>query len=982
MYMARTGAITTSNEGCQQTSYSKEKDEVLKEFKVDPTLGLSEEEAKHRLAEHGQNVLPKTKRSIWRLYFAPFLQNTIIIIYLLAATLMIVLIYVLSLPHSLFFSVYLNFGIVILNALIAIFQQLRAQTSLNALKKLAKNECVVIRDGNRVVISSGQVVPGDILDLQEGARIVADARVIQASNLSVSEASINGESMPVNKHVQPIDLKIECRPSILELKNCVFSGTFVTKGNGRAVVFATGIDTEIGRISKGLSEFITQDIPLTHKINKFANILAIFVLVIFFIYWAFTVIVDIDRGILSVYFGVDLINSIQLGLKFIPINLVLLATIILLTGVVAIARKGVLTRNLNAIESLGLASVVCTDKTGTLTKNEMTVKFIWAGDQIFELTGAGYSRDGQVLFNGERAERSRFKVLEKLAISGMMNNNADFQEEEVKIAGKQAKTIKVRHVIGDPMEAALDVVAEKLGISEKEETSRFELMIEYPFESDLKRMAKVWASKESSLGGKWIVYEKGASELMLERSSRIMYDEDEESDLDDAKRALVRKCVDRWASQGFRTLGIAYREIDALPEGEEYQRDEVEKELVFLGFVIIQDPPRDNVKTAVQACNSAGVGVVMITGDSVVTGRAIAKELGIFQERKGDIVAEGKEIATLSDADFFRTSVFARVSPDDKENIVRRYQDHKHVVAMTGDGVNDALALGLADVGLAMGIAGTDVAKEAAALIISDDSFATIEVGIREGRALFAKIRAMIFYYIFANVGEAIVLISTAFMYKGFLLFDTGLQINIIYFFMHSLPPIGLTFDRTPKEVMNEKPRDGEEIFNRNNLRMLIASIIVLVVPLFISAMMVFEKFMTPPVLQLYIEFEHNPSLAAYANNTAEINNALAEPRTIAITILFIVETIVVFVIRRPNIPIYKTFRRDMSPTLIVMVILNFFVLFAIIYIPLQKYIKILNFYVTPLSLNDWIEVLVLSLPALPVLEVFKLYFRRHHQYF
>ncbi|MEX2729440.1 MAG: cation-translocating P-type ATPase [Candidatus Sigynarchaeum springense] len=953
------------------TYYAKDAETVLAEFNTDDMTGLSSEEAQRRQVVYGLNELPKVKRSIYKLYFAPVLENTIIMIFLLAAGFMLVVSLIIQ---KSIVSPLINFIVIILNACIAIGQQLRAQKSLESLKRLTKNVCTVIRGGIKISVDSTKVVPGDILDLQEGDRIVADARIVSEASFFVNESAITGESQPVQKTSKTL-AEGEIISGIHKIKNCVFSGTFVTKGNARAVVFATGIHTEIGNISKNLNLVTAeQEIPLKGKINKFANWLAIFVAIMFvaLLIYVLIVMATIPGSFTPTNFWWRFVNTVELALKFVPINIVLLSTIILITGVLAIAAKGVITRKLTAVEALGRASVVCTDKTGTLTKNAMTVQKVWANDRLFDVTGLGYSRDGAILLGDRVVNKDDFKSLKKLVIAGLLDNNAEVVEEDFKVARKGEHVQLVRKVIGDPMEGALDVLGEKLKIYESEMLKHLKFIKEFPFDSELKRMTKIWASTSPKIKHEWMAFIKGATELILDRSTSIMEDEEEHAPLDDKRKKRIKDEVQKWASKGFRTLGIAWKDLKALPEGREYTRDEVETDITFLGFVVIQDPPREGVRDAVLACERAGVTVVMITGDSKDTGAAIGRELGIYDE--GEIVVEGKDIPNLDDETFMKTAVFARVSPNDKQIIVKRYQDKGKTVAMTGDGVNDALALGMADVGLAMGLTGTDVAKEAADMIISDDSFNTIELGIKEGRGLFAKIRTMIFFYIFVNVAEAIVLISTSFINIDFRLFDTGLQINLIYVLPHTFPPLGLTFDRTSMDVMNEKPRNAEEIFSKNVFYLLIITIAYMVVVLIIVSFPIINSFLAQGANVATLNATIDPKTRNEFQKI--INQGMARPRTIAFCVIFIAETVAVFSIRRPNIPVWKSFRKDMSPALIFFTVLTFLgmigVVFAVPYIPfLNNYL-----YVQTLNGEDWAIILALSLPIIAVVEGYKWYIR------
>lgn len=939
----------------------KNTDEVLNQFNVSSNAGLSLEEADRRIVEFGPNELPPVRRSIWKLYFAPFLENTIIIVYLIAATVMVILN---LLIQDTSFSPYLNFFIVIFNALVAIIQQLRAQISLNALKRMSKNEVTVIRNGMKISIDSSRVVPGDILDLQEGDKITTDARLIVANNFFVNESALTGESVPVNKKVAPLPGgKVK---GLQDMKNCIFSGTFVTKGTARAVVFSTAGNTEIGRISKNLTQASQQEIPLKAKINQFANALAIIVAVMFVVSWIYTIIFNVMAGTFEQNFIRDLVSSIELALKFIPINIVLLATIILITGVLAMAKKGVITRNLTAVEAMGRASVVCTDKTGTLTQNAMTVQKVWANGRLFDVSGTGYTNQGVISLDGTPVDKETYKSLKKLVIAGLLNGNAHITEEKVKVKGED-KPKTIRKVIGDPMEGALNVLAEKLKIYEGTMLKHLSFVQEYPFDSELKRMSKIWASTSPAIKHEWIAFVKGATEQIIDRCTSITGDGEEVEPLDDGRKASIKAAVSGWASKGYRTLGIAWKGLKALPPGKEYERDEVETDISLLGFVVIQDPPRPGVREAVETCEQAGVTVVMITGDAPDTGAAIGRELSILTQ--GEEVVEGRDLAGMNDERFFKTAVWARVSPDDKQVIVKRYQDNKRVVAMTGDGVNDALALAMSDVGLAMGMTGTDVAKEAADMIISDDSFTTIELGIREGRGLFAKIRTMIYFYVYANLAEAIILFLTSFANKDFRLFDIGWQIQAIYFLAHSLPPLGLTFDRTSMDIMKEKPRDEEEIFSKHVLRMMLIHIIYLAASLLVMALLVIAAFFADPALVTAVN-TGTPAEAEVA--MASLNAAMARPRAMAIAVIFIIETSTVFSIRRPNIPVWRSFRKDMSPFLLFLCALCIVGLVAIINIPgLNDF-----FMFVPLDGADWAAVLGLTLPCVAVLELYKWYVR------
>ncbi len=929
----------------QKRYYNAESaDQVLEHFGASATQGLSSQEAARRLEKYGPNELPKVKKSIWKLYFAPILKNALIIIYLIAAILMLILGQILNIRDFSSLTIYL----VAANAVLALYQQARAQHTLNALKKLTKETCTVIRDGQKTVIEVGQLVPGDILDLQEGNKIPADARLIAINDFYTNESSISGESEVVGKIIDPIEVRDN---QIQDMKNYAFMGTYVTKGNARAIVVVTGADTEIGTISHSLGEISGHEIPLQRKINNFAIYLALLVAVMF----AINLIVKTswrvgDASFTTTLFLNDIYESLNIGLKFMPVNIVLLVTVILFTGVLQLGKFGVIVRNLTAVESLGRVSVVCTDKTGTLTQNEMTVTHVYADGKIFTVSGAGYSKEGSVQYDGQTIDNegvTGIATLKQLALCGRITNNAQITEEVRIIRGKQ-RTPALRKVIGDPMEAALIVLAEKLGVFMPPQAS---LVREFPFNSELKRMTKIWNPNPRTNDEGVVAFTKGASEIILSLSNSIMQN-GKTMELNLRNKAEVLETISHWSEKGYRTLGMAFKNFDSNFNQEPLDRTKAEKDLTFLGFVIIADVIRPGVKEAVQTCKSAGVKVVMITGDHPKTAETIGSELGIFE--KGDIVVEGKDLKTLEDESFFETTVFARVSPGDKQVIIQRYQDANKVVAMTGDGVNDALALGMADAGLAMGLSGTDVAKEAADMIISDDSFNTIVTGIHAGRGLFAKIRVIIYFFVYVNLTEATILFLTGFIDPKFFLIEPDMQIWIFIGLTHGLIPFGFTFDLTGPYVMMEKPRNAEEIFNKNILRLMIVHIAYLAFGILIGGIFVFQAF--------------NPALSE-----GELNIVMAPSRTVTISILMVIEIITALSIRRPNIPVWKSFkRRDMGPFCVFMMEVALGGLFFSIYFPFMQKL----FLLAPLTFVDWLFVAAISVPSIFVLEFVKWYVR------
>lgn len=934
------------------TAHRDNVDAIAARFKTDIEAGLSTSEAEARYKATGPNSLPEARASFWKLYIAPFIENWLVIIYLIAGVLLLII----SLAiNKVDFSTF-TFVFVVINAILAIFQQVRAKKALKALKQLARDKCTVIRDGQRMEIDAMLVVQGDLLQLQEGDKVPADARIVSANNLFVDEASITGESVPIEKHTEPMTKE---HAGIPDMKNCVFMGSHVTKGNGKAIVFATGSRTEMGQVAGELTTIADQEIPLRKKINNFAKYLGIIVCVMFTIICIYKLLLNQglppheQQPVLAV-----LRDAIIRAIQFMPINIILLVTVILFTGVLALAKKGVIVRNLSATDALGRISILCTDKTGTLTQNEMTVKHVMAGGKVYDVSGSGYLPDGQVTADGKLVDIDASPSLRALVTSGILNINVDLVSGTRKVAGGRKKVKQTRDVIGDPLEAALHVLAEKTGLSKGQLLAQSARVKEFPFDADLKRMTTVYSHAGGDPGTKWQVYTKGATELVAGLSTALMTDGGPVP-MPEERRAEVVAEMERWAEKGFRTLGIATKEIDAPADGKTLVRELVEKDLVFLGFVIITDPLRPGVKKAVESCESAGVKVIMVTGDHPRTAKSIGSELGIWKE--GDKVIEGADIASLSEQDVNKVSIFARVDPRQKDAIVRRYQgssgmeSKSRVVAMTGDGVNDALALGMADVGIAMGISGTAIAKEAADMIITDDSFNTIELGIREGRALFAKIRTIIYFFIYTNLVEASFLFATAFI-PGFTFFNPGGpepwfvdQVFLIVGLSHAIPPIGLTFDRTAYEIMAEKPRNEEEIFNKNTLFLMVIHMGLLLAGFLIALGLIYPAFVA--------------------------GEDLARPRTIALGIVMSIEVFTIFSIRRPNLPVWRSFRRDLSPILLMFTIFAYGNFIAAVYVPLAGGFF---FQLVPLAGADWALVLATGIGAVLGLELAKWLIRKY----
>jgi len=785
-------------------------DELILTFNSDIENGLTTSDLEDRYMDIGYNELPKIKKSIWKVYFAPIFNFLIVILIITG-----IIITILGSPES----TIITFTVVIVNSVTAIIQQFRAQKALESLRQISALKATVIRDGKKLgqEINTRDLVPGDIVILNQGAKVPADGRVLKSTNLTVDEAPLTGESVAVEKNNNIIK---ENYIPIQKQSNMVFMGTYVDTGRAKILITGTGINTEIGKISNQLNEMGSiEDIPLTHKLNRLGYILGIVVIInlIILIIYKFTIF-NLWSELFNGNFENEkiseaLTDSILRAMNIVPINLPLITTLVLITGVLNMAQNGVVIKNLSAIESLGRVSVVCSDKTGTITKNEMTVEKFWINGVDYDVTGSGYDKQGEIYINGKVANFNDDITFKRFIDSMVVNNNANLFMEDFKIKGGETDTIEVRRAFGSPTEAALLVLAEKAGYIPSDIKNKYEIIKEFSFSSEQKKMTTVSSIFEDKF--EIFAFSKGAPERIISISSQIEINGKIKRFNDKLKKEISNKIHSR-AIQGYRTLAIAYRKIE---EVDKLIREEIEEDLIYLGFVSMMDPPRFGVRESVEEFESAGIKVIMITGDHPATAKTIASQMRIYKE--GDLVVEGNKINELTESGFKHVSVFARVAPADKEVIIEKYQNLDIVVAMTGDGINDALALKMANAGIAMGITGTDVAKETADMIISDDNFTSIEEGVKIGRGLFSKIRTIIFFFICLNIMEATIFFGYEFL-PTFQMFSSNWQHIYIFGIVHSLPSLALVIDTHPKDIMNEPPRNEEEILNKNMWIMLL----------------------------------------------------------------------------------------------------------------------------------------------------------------
>jgi len=750
-------------------------DEVLKILETKPQ-GLDEDEAKRRLALYGPNELRREKgRSRLSIFLNQF-KNVLILILLIASGLSIMIGEV--------FDAALIIAIVIASAVLGAFQEYRAERALEALRKLAAPEATVIRSGTEKRILAREIVPGDILVLMAGDRVPADARIFESHELKLDESSLTGESTTVTKIVDPLP---EDTP-LADRLNMVYAGTVVVYGKGKAVAVATGMKTEMGKIAEIVQEVKEEKTPLEKRTDQIGKILAylclsvaIIVAVIGLFIWRY------DLLTMAIW-------AVSLAVAAVPEALPAVVTGALAIGMYAMAQKNAIVRKLPAVETLGCTTVICADKTGTMTKGEMTVRKIYLrkfGEELIDVTGAGYEPRGEFRIRGDSINPLELKELKLLLLGCLLCNDARLEEAE----GRWV-------VRGDPTEGALKVLSRKAGLMDEIESS-YPRVDEVPFSSERKRMTTL----HRTVDGRIIAFMKGAPEVVLSRCSTMMVD-GKVIDLGEDDVEEILKVNDMMASKALRNLALAYKVFDKVPEDIS---ESIEQGFTFLGIVGMIDPPRPEVKEALELCRKAGIKVVMITGDHKLTALAIAKELKIFKD--GDVALTGKELDSMSDDELERivekVTVYARVSPRDKMKIVKALKKRGHVVAMTGDGVNDAPALKSADIGVAMGITGTEVAKEASDMILSDDNFATIVSAVEEGRRIYDDIKKYLFYLLGCNISEILIPLFASFMRLP--LPFTALQYLWINLTTDGLPAMALGVDPAEPDVMRRPPRDPRE---------------------------------------------------------------------------------------------------------------------------------------------------------------------------
>ncbi len=740
--------------------------EAIKRLETDSSKGLSLQEASSRLDKYGSNQLKEKKgRSPLSIFFEQF-QDFIVWILISAA--------LVSGFLKEWVDAFAIIGIVILNAILGFIQEYRAEKSLAALNKLSSPAVKVIRDGRHDLIPSNELVPGDLIELEAGDNVPSDSRLIWlSSNFGVQEASLTGESTPVLKTTLSLEEK---DIPLADRANMVYMGTSVSSGKARALVCETGMQTELGNIAGMIQEIEQEATPLQKKLEQFGKRIVI----LCFILVGLVFVLGLLRGGKAM----DMfLTAVSLAVAAIPEGLPAVVTIALALGVQRMVKRHALVRKLPSVETLGCATVICSDKTGTLTKNEMTVQSIFTGNKLFKVTGVGYAPEGEVSFNNQPVKLEDHPNLKQCLLSAILCNGAEL-----------IKTNGVYKVVGDPTEGALLTAAAKIGLDKKTQEKDYSFVEEIPFDSERKKMTIV---REHD--GKLFAFVKGAPDVLLNDCVGLT----------DTEKQNILKANSDLADQAMRVLAVAYRVLDEAPD--KYEAKLIERGLTYIGLLAMIDPPREEVKRAIIECKEAGIKTVMITGDHKNTAVAIARELGFFKE--GSLALTGEELDKINDEDFLdkvrRIPVYARVSPQHKLRIVRAWRRLGEVVAMTGDGVNDAPAVKEADIGVAMGITGTDVTKEVSDMVITDDNFASIVAAIEEGRGIYDNIKKFIHYLLSCNAGEILVMfISSLAGLPAPLLPIHILWVNLV---TDGLPALALGVDPVSPKIMEQAPRKNDE---------------------------------------------------------------------------------------------------------------------------------------------------------------------------
>lgn len=790
-------------------------DDVLVKLEA-PTQGLTDEEVRRRTERYGLNELEEKPRpTFWQLVLAQ-LNNFIVILLIVASLISAVL--------GDWIEAAVIMLIVVLNAILGVVQESRAEEALAALKKMAAPECQVLRNGQRVSVPARELVPGDVVFLEAGNFIPADIRLIEAVNLRVEEAALTGESVPVQKNAA---LLLDREATIGDRKNTVFMGTLVNYGRGRGIVVATGMTTQLGLIADMLQAVEDEGTPLQQRLDQLGKSLAIAALAICGVVFLLSAM---RSGIFTDGFTPEVRGSllesfmiaVGLAIAAVPEGLAAVVTISLALGMREMVRRHALIRRLASVETLGSATVICSDKTGTLTQNVMTVTRMWVDGKYAEISGTGYDPKGKFFINDQEVDLAEYPGLTTVLWVGVLNNDAVLEP----VNGEGANSYRM---IGDPTEGAMLVAAAKAWERLDELAAAYPRQKEIPFDSALKRMTTVhkitWIKDEGPSPfhderhlNKHAITVKGAPDLVLDLCTDYQTLEDKVLPLTDEVRSQIRAANDRMTNDALRVMGFAYRVEEDIPD--ELSREFAEQGLVFAGMMGMIDPARPEVKPALEKARQAGLRTIMITGDYPNTGRAVAESIGLL--RPGDRVHTGTELNGMSEETLQKevkaTAVFARVSPEHKMRIVDALRANNEVVAMTGDGVNDAPAIKRADIGVSMGITGTDVAKQTADMVLTDDNYVSIVAAVEQGRIIYSNIRKFVFFLLSSNIAEIMIIFLATL--AGLPMPLTVIQLLWLNLLTDGAPALALAMEKGDPDIMERPPRPRSESIVNGPMRL------------------------------------------------------------------------------------------------------------------------------------------------------------------
>ncbi len=897
--------------------------EVVCKLNTDTEKGLSSEQARRLLEQVGPNELPEEAPTpFWKRFLEQFKDFLVIILLVAAAISVAIAILRPEGSGEEYIDAAAILGIVLINAILGVVQESRAENALRALRKIAAPSARVLRDGHLQTIAARELVPGDLVLLEAGNYVPADLRLTQSANLRIEEAALTGESVPVEKDAEKV---LSGEVSIGDRLNCAFMGTVISYGRGTGVVTDTGLRTQLGLIAEMLRSVESEETPLQVKLNQLGKWLGYGSLAICAVVFG----VGMLRGqnILEMF-----LTAVSLAIAAVPEGLPAVVTVCLALGTQRMLRRHALIRNLPAVETLGSATVICSDKTGTLTQNEMTVVRVWAGGRSYTVEGRGYQPVGRLEADGRPALLEESPALAGTLLGGALCNDARLEKTE----GERYR------MVGDPTEGAMVVAAAKAGLWRQEQEKVLPRVGEVPFDSVRKRMTTVHAWAEGKSGHRpfapasaFMAFTKGATDLVLEKCTHIL-EHGSSRPLSAADRRTVMQANDAMADQALRVLAVACRPLAVA--ARRLQAEELEADLTLLGLEGMIDPPRPEVKAAVLTARRAGIKTIMITGDHKRTAHAIAGELGMFTPGPDGLT--GEEMDKLDDAEFGRLApvldVYSRVSPQHKVKIVDTLKVQGHVVAMTGDGVNDAPAVKRADIGVAMGITGTDVAKEAADMVLTDDNYASIVSAIEEGRVIFANIRKFVYYLLSCNVGEILIVFLATMLGLPALPF-LPIHLLMLNLVTDGLPALALGMEPPEPGVMDRPPRNPKEPIVTGGMwwGIGVQSILDMV-----------------STLAAFI-------IALYVFPGAVDAHKITAAQTLAFTTLVLSELFRAFTCRSERVPIWRL-GMGSNRNMIWAFLSSLGVMLAIIYVPFLDPI----FHTTFLDWRHWTLIVPLALPA------------------